>query len=97
MNKPFNAPIHSSSMFTWDKRTRTLNVDAWELPPNWLGRIYDDACDQGFGIYSTKTGRIVWFVVSSRDMWHGEYENLTLVPVEGEDHVEGLKVKVWNN
>jgi hypothetical protein len=52
----------SSSYFYWNKDTKNFSAEASELPKNFsLRKIYDDACDVGFSMVSTRTGRSVKF------------------------------------
>ena len=48
------SPI-SSSRFTYSKGT--FIAEASELGSFRLGRVYDDACDEGFTVISEKTGK----------------------------------------
>jgi hypothetical protein len=66
MSKPGfgGAPVYSATQFTWEKKLRNLVIEASELPPNIWGRIYNDAMDVGFGVYS-KTGKVEYFYLAT--------------------------------
>lgn len=51
-----------TSMFTFVKEENMLVAEASDLPP--FGRVYDDACDEGYTVVSSDTGREVVYAVS---------------------------------
>lgn len=56
----------SSNKFSF--RGNTFTADASDLGPAFaLGRIWDDACDEGFSIVSEKTQRVAVFALYDHD------------------------------
>jgi hypothetical protein len=57
-----------SSRFTWSKGTGNFVAEASELglrPGQGFGRVYDDACDEGLTLVSSKyPGKEIVFVVN---------------------------------
>lgn len=59
------SPINSS-LFTFSKNT--FIAEASELGRSFkLGRIYDDACDEGFTIISERTGKPAVFALYNHE------------------------------
>lgn len=54
-------PATSTAQFTYNHATR--HWVAFVSDTNGLGRVYDDAVDQGLTLRSTRTGREIVFVV----------------------------------
>lgn len=60
------SPI-SSDNFSF--RNLTFTAESSELPRSFnLGRVYDDACDEGFTIVSERTGRSAVFALEKSIM-----------------------------
>lgn len=72
-----------SNLFNWDDEHKRFVTEASQLRGhNTKQRMYDDACDVGFPIVSTKTGAIMVFTYS-KDHWNnGDLEFETYVPTE---------------
>ena len=62
------API-SSTRFTF--KGNTFSAEASELQGFKLGRVYDDACDEGFSIVSERTGKSAVFAAAD-EIIHNE-------------------------
>lgn len=96
---------HSTSEFHWDPETKTFSADASELRwPNApltevLGRCYDDACDIGFTLESTNTGKLVTVAIEKEDAnadYSGGWSRLEFVPCERAMR-NAFKVVVFND
>lgn len=94
---------HSTQEFFWDKETKTFIADASELrwpigaPP--LGRVYDDACDEGFTLVSHTTGKRVVMVLDEEDQsddYSGGWRALTFIPATP-GYMNKFKVTVIND
>lgn len=68
----------STSLFT--RGTNGVYVAEMSDLPYGLGRVYDDACDEGLTLVSARTGREVVMVVSDVRTRDGELEYLELTP-----------------
>jgi len=56
----------SSSRFSF--KDNTFSAEASDFGRRFeLGRVYDDACDEGFSIVSAKTGKIAVFALYNRE------------------------------
>ena len=62
------SPI-SSTRFTF--KGHTFSAEASDLRGIRLGRVYDDACDEGFTIVSEKTGKSAVFAAAG-EIIHNE-------------------------
>ena len=85
-----------SSKFRWDPVTRTFVAEVSELVDKlFLTQVWDDACDAGFVMVSTKTGREVIFVHTR--VREGEWEVMSW---EFQSHGfdgEQMKVLIFND
>ena len=54
----------SSNKFFFNKSSGTFIAEASDLQGFRLGRVYDDACDEGFSIVSEKTGKSAVFALA---------------------------------
>lgn len=85
-------PAVSATMFTWEGGIGV--AEASSLPASF-GRVYDDACDEGLTVVSSRTGRQVVFVVDAtvRDN-DGDITEWVLTPVNPADAstVRGLRI-----
>lgn len=91
----------SSKLFHHDARCKSFNVDASSLNRP-LGRVYRDACDEGFGMVSAKTGKIAVFVhIMSEKDHEGEpmVEIYRLVPEYAKSfpHLKDYTVNIFND
>jgi len=56
----------SSSRFTF--KGNTFSAEASDFGRNFkLDRVYNDACDEGFSIVSTKTGKVAVFALYNHE------------------------------
>ena len=62
------SPI-SSTRFTF--KGHTFSAEASDLRGTRLGRVYDDACDEGFTIVSEKTGKSAVFAAADEIIHNG--------------------------
>jgi hypothetical protein len=90
------APVESNR-FLWDKDSKMFLAEASDLGRQPFGRVYDDACDEGLTLVSSRfPGREVVFVVNhvERDR---ERELLwwDLVPADFKN--VGFTVRVYND
>ncbi len=69
MNMPYQLPItpHDMGRFDWDPSKRLLTAEASDLESFQIERLFNDACDEGIAILSNKTGRVVYFVLTTVD------------------------------
>lgn len=72
------APV-STRQFSFDNGTHNFSAEISST--NGLGRVYDDACDDGLTLVSSRTNREIVFVVKEthRD-GEGDITHWTLVP-----------------
>lgn len=88
------APV-SYRQLSWDSTRRAFIADASDL--KGLGRVYDDACDEGFTVVG-KTGREVVFVLDDekRDD-EGEVHYWTFVPARPGDRTLVASAIIFND
>jgi hypothetical protein len=60
-----NPAPQPSDRFTYNDATKLFIAEASDLQNQHLNRLYDDACDVGLVIESTKTGKLVRYYMSS--------------------------------
>jgi hypothetical protein len=53
-----------SSLFSYDPVDKEFRAEASDLGNRHLQRFYDDACDVGFSIKSSRTGNVVDYVMT---------------------------------
>lgn len=84
------APV-STRQFAYDDATRTFSADMSDT--HGLGRVYDDACDDGLTLVSSRTCSERVFIVQSveRDA-EGDVTRWLLSSVEG-----GYRMILWND
>lgn len=89
---PKPCPV-STRQFTWlaDQRTYVGEISS----TYGLGRVYDDACDEGLTLVSAKTGREVVFVVTETGVREGEIFDWTLRPAY--DKYLDVTIKLLND
>jgi hypothetical protein len=64
-------PVVSSGIFTMSQGAMVAEIS--DLGPTFqMGRVYDDACDEGLTVRSERTGKLVVFAVSRRVEREGE-------------------------
>ena len=63
-------PVYDAKLFSWDHASRTASIEASDLRglgistlAQFFSRVYDDACDVGFGLRSGVTGKTVYFIL----------------------------------
>lgn len=66
------APIHSSKVFTYVPEKKIFVVEASSIRGPVAGQIYQDACDYGFWIESSRTGKRILLSFDSYDKCDGE-------------------------
>lgn len=75
----------ASSRFTYDKATKSFIAEDSDFGGKGhpVGRVYDDACDEGFTIVSERTGKEVVFALhmvhkdADGDLTKWEYHSVT--------------------
>ena len=83
-----------SSKFTFTKNTFVSELSDLGRPR--LGRVYDDACDEGFTIISKKTGKpAVFALYSSEDDSEGDVLSWTFTCVT--PGLKNLKAVIYND
>jgi len=102
MNAYMNAKTFSTLHFFYNKDTKTFSSEASTLQDGFLGRLYSDACDEGFYMLSEKTGNIATFFLSYENkdkegfvtswVFYAPRESLIKNP-----GLEGVKVVVFND
>jgi hypothetical protein len=70
-------PVHSSKLFTYNIVTKTFTTEASNIVGKFMGRIYDDACDMGFLMESSRTGDKKLFYLSKEHCNPFEPEEIT--------------------
>ena len=89
-------PAVESSIFNWDGNMFTQEASTLAGNGFKLGRVYDDAADEGFSMISAKTGRVVVFA-----RHHTEYS--TDRELLWEDFISvtpghrGIIARIWND
>jgi hypothetical protein len=87
------ATQYSSKYFTWSNHyVSTFMTDLPDQGHGIKSRVFEDACDEGFEVVSTKTGRIVRFIFVTESLdregelrgwlfrgWDPEVKNFTLI------------------
>ena len=53
----------SLERFTYLREKNMLVTEISELPRNAIGRLYDDACDEGIAVLSPRSGQVVTFAL----------------------------------
>lgn len=101
-------PSHSTNLFsspqygTMVTEVSTLGSIADLCAGHVFGRVYPDACDEGFGLVSHRTGHTMYFAVDrvERDR-EGDIVAWHLVPTaqskRAHPRAAGLKVTVYND
>ena len=63
-------PVYDAKLFSWYHASRTACIEASDLRglgistlAQFFSRVYDDACDVGFGLRSGTTGKTVYFIL----------------------------------
>jgi hypothetical protein len=93
----FISPIHSADIFKWEKGIGVAEVSDIRRPV--AGRLYDDACDIGFRLLSSKTHKIEAFYLAKEDKdgsgedvygWH-------FYPVNRELRDAGVRILLIND
>jgi hypothetical protein len=74
------APV-SSRQFHYDAATQSFTAEMSEL--NGLGRAYNDSCDEGLTMVSSRTGDELVFVVENVDYMDGDLRLWELKSVDG--------------
>lgn len=96
-------PEHSTREFSWHLDTKTFAADASEL--RWpigrapLGRVYDDAADEGFTLVSHVTGQKVAVALDKTETsedYSGGWSAMTFVPAERAKR-SAFKVIIFND
>lgn len=85
----------SSDRFDFDRTTNILAADASTLgfaPGQEFARVYDDACDVGLTVVSTRTGREVVYAVETEFGREGEILYWVLAPADPRERRSGLPV-----
>lgn len=85
--------LHLTAAFTYNRADRTFTAEASDLGYNRqtgqrqpvFGRVWQDSTDEGFGLVSTHTGRVVTFVVwEEHKDTEGDVTHWTLKSVTGD-------------
>lgn len=89
------API-STRQFSYDRKRYLFTAEISSTAG--LGRVYDDACDEGLTLVSARTGTEMVFVVEfvSRDA-EGDILFWYLRPVSNSTRNRSLRIKLLNN
>ena len=94
-----NTPLLNSSEFTWKGNAACTEVSS--LPKRFLGRVYDDACDEGFTIVSGKTGKAIRFSMNSHHYIGGDLCWMKFKPtseaVRKNPEVKNIVITVFNH
>lgn len=78
---------HSTNQFTWTSETKSFSAFLSDFKPyqEVFGRVYDDACDEGFVLVSHKTGKEMTFGVYHQEYDDGDLKFIKLIPVKRSD------------
>ena len=88
------API-SSNKFQYCSKSNSFIAEASELRGFKLGRVYDDACDEGFSIVSEKTGKSAVFALVAEIIHNEELGGWNFVCVT--PGLKHLKAVIFND
>lgn len=90
-----------SDRFTYNASDKTFTAEASDLQDNHLQRIYDDACDVGLTIVSTKTGIAITYYMEAEYYREGELTHWVYLPltedVRKHPSAEGTSVTIFND
>jgi hypothetical protein len=94
----------SSNEFTWSKESKSFSAEMSDfrgVDRDLFQRIYDDACDTGFAMYSERTGTTETFYFS-KEIFSGRGEDRELagwefLPLNKELADLGIKVVIFND
>jgi hypothetical protein len=87
------APV-STGRFLYHAASNTFTAEASDLPVMWTGRAYDDACDEGLTLVSTRTGAEVVCVLHDMATSEGDVLFWTFRPA---DPAHTFVVNVFND
>lgn len=88
------SPI-SSDKFIYSSESKSFIADASDLEGFKLGRVYDDACDEGFSIVSKKTGNSAVFAFEGQIIDNEELGGWNFVCVT--PGLKHLKATIFND
>jgi len=94
-----------SKQFDWHADTQTFVEEISTLSQGGkvrvFSQVYDDACDEGFVMISSKTGQRVVYVVDGHDMNDGDIMGWKLIPTRDSirrvPSCKGTKVLIIND
>jgi hypothetical protein len=96
-----SVPVYEQNKFTFSGSTQTFVafISDFNGDRGIMARLYDDACDAGFGIKSKLTGRTIYFSLLSEDKNdEGDLVSYTYGAIV--DHgsaLKALKVVIFND
>lgn len=75
-----NPPRLTTDRFTWVPSENTLVAEMSDLPE--FGRVWDDACDVGYTVVSSRTGKEIVYAVHHEEKQDGDLVSWILKPAE---------------
>jgi hypothetical protein len=94
-----SCPVYRKERFTFNRETVSFSAFASDFGKNtdFMGRLWGDAADVGFGILSPLTGKVVYFSLAKEVKDDGgilfwEFEAV----VDERSTLAGLKVTIFN-
>lgn len=97
-----SAPNHSTKLFTFEKNSNSFIAEESDFGKSkYFGKIYDDACDEGFWLTSHKTGAEKAFALhrthrnNDGELTHYEYREID--QRTGRIKADALKVIIFND
>ena len=91
-------PEVSLQHFSWCKEAGTLTAFASDFGPlgtEWMGRLYNDACDVGFTIRSHHSSECQRFVLEREEVRDGDLVAWHFTPESNLGTVS--RVTIWND
>lgn len=84
---------HSTNLFSYSGKVLVVEDSTLSGGHNreTFGRVYDDACDEGFVLVSHRTGEQITFVIDHLDMNGDEIAGWRLVPLDKHGRRDLLK------
>ncbi len=75
---------YSTDYFQWGEESRTFYSDASTLSRGeFMSRLYDDACDEGFRLISARTAvNQIVYLVDAQSNWSGDIIKWTFKPLD---------------
>lgn len=90
--------VYDSSEFMWHKGSKSFSAEASAIGNGFTGQLWNDSADQGFGMRSAKTGKVVLFTLQKiqREDGHIQYWKFVAYNPTRDPKLDGLTVTIFN-